>query len=64
MASEPELTVKEVATLLRVHAEAVRIWLRAGQFPHARRLSRRAGWRIPREDVGALGRGDPPEANG
>jgi len=60
--SERELTVEEVETLLRVHPETVRIWLRAGRFPHARRLSRRAGWSIPREDVDALGREDPPEA--
>lgn len=56
MTTDPELTVEEVAALLRVHPETVRNWLRAGRFPRARRLSRRAGWRIPREDVDALGR--------
>jgi excisionase family DNA binding protein len=56
MDNEPELTVEEVAALLRVHPETVRNWLRAGRFPHARRLSRRAGWRVPRKDVDALGR--------
>jgi excisionase family DNA binding protein len=56
MADEPELTVPEVAERLRVHPETVREWLRAGRFPNARRISPRAGWRIPRGDVDQLGR--------
>lgn len=56
MADDPELTVPEVAARLKVHPETIREWLRAGRFPNARRLSRRAGWRIPRRDVDQLGR--------
>lgn len=56
MNDQPELTVEEAAERLRVHPESVRRWLRAGRFPHARRLSVRAGWRIPQADVDALGR--------
>jgi excisionase family DNA binding protein len=56
MADDPELTVVEVAELLKVHKETVREWLRAGRFPNARRISPRAGWRIPRRDVDQLGR--------
>lgn len=51
---EPDLTVEELAEYFRVHPESVRRWLREGKFPHAYRPSRRAGWRIPREDVEAF----------
>jgi len=56
MAENAELTVAEVAEQLKVHPETVRVWLRAGRFPHARLISPRAGWRIPRADVDQLGR--------
>ncbi len=44
--AEPMLTVREVAERLRVNAETVRRWLRAGQLRGVW-LSDRAGWRIP-----------------
>lgn len=50
----PDLKVDEVAELLRIHPETIRVWLRTGRFPHAYRLSRRAGWRVPHADVEAL----------
>lgn len=54
MTLEPDLTVEEVAEYFRVHPETVRRWLRDGAFSHAYRPSRRAGWRIPREDIAAF----------
>ncbi len=49
-----DLTVREVAAILAIHPETVRVWLRQGIFPQAYQLPRRAGWRIPYEDVEAL----------
>jgi predicted site-specific integrase-resolvase len=46
--TDREMTVAEVAAIPRIQPETVRTWLRSGRFPHARRLSRRAGWRVPR----------------
>jgi excisionase family DNA binding protein len=46
--------VREVAALLKVHPETIRVWLREGIFPNAYQLPRRSGWRIPREDVDAI----------
>jgi excisionase family DNA binding protein len=54
MAETADLTVQEVAALLKLHPETVRVWLRQGLFPNAYHLPRKAGWRIPREDVEAL----------
>jgi excisionase family DNA binding protein len=51
---ESDLTVREVAAVLKIHPETVRVWLREGIFPHAYQLPRRAGWRIPQEDVNAV----------
>ncbi len=51
---ERDLTVHEVAALLKVHPETVRVWLRRRLFPNAYHLPGRAGWRIPRQDVEAL----------
>lgn len=56
MSEDRELTVKEAAALLRIHPETVREWCRDGRLPHARLLSRQAGWRIPKADVDAVGR--------
>jgi excisionase family DNA binding protein len=53
--TEPELTVEEVATNLRLSQQTVRRWLRRGDFPNAYRLGgTKAGWRIPQADVEAL----------
>jgi excisionase family DNA binding protein len=52
--AEPDLTVEDVATLLKVHPETIRVWLRSHQFPNAYRLPGKAGWRIPPGDVDAL----------
>jgi excisionase family DNA binding protein len=52
-----DLTPEEAARRLRLHPETVRRWLRAGRmFPHAYRISRRAGWRIPASDVARIKR--------
>ncbi len=48
--TEPMLTVKDVADRLRVSAETVRRWLRAGQL-RGIWLSDRAGWRIPASEL-------------
>lgn len=44
------MTVDEVADRLGVHPHTVRRWLRAGQL-QGTKLSSRAGYRIPREEV-------------
>jgi excisionase family DNA binding protein len=51
---EADLKVREVAALLKIHPETVRVWLRQGIFPDAYQLPRRSGWRIPRSDVDAI----------
>ncbi len=68
MNDEPLLTVPEVAQRLRVTAETVRRWLRAGRLRGAR-ISDAAGYRIPRSEVARLLRelglppaGDHPKA--
>jgi len=43
-------TVEDVATLLGVHEQTVREWLRAGRLD-GKLLSRKSGWRIPGTDV-------------
>jgi excisionase family DNA binding protein len=53
----PDLTTEQVAARFQVTEETVRRWLRAGRFPRAYRLgAKKAGWRIPLEDVEALRR--------
>ena len=44
------LTVRDIATRLRVTSETVRRWLRAGAL-RGIRLSDRAGWRVPAEEL-------------
>jgi excisionase family DNA binding protein len=44
------MTVEEVATRLGVHQHTVRRWLRSGQL-RGTKLSSRAGYRIPRDEV-------------
>ena len=46
----PMLTVEEIADLLRVDPEAVRVWLRAGEL-NGVLISRRAGWRGPEAEL-------------
>jgi excisionase family DNA binding protein len=53
MADEPLLTVDEVATRLRVHAETIRRWIRAGTL-RAISLGPRAGFRIAESDLRAF----------
>jgi excisionase family DNA binding protein len=52
--NEADLTVREVAAILKIHPETVRVWLREGIFPNAYLLPRRSGWRIPHADVDAI----------
>lgn len=50
------LTVKEVATMLRVDEETVRTWLRSGRV-RGSRLGSGSGsspWRIPRSEIEKL----------
>jgi predicted site-specific integrase-resolvase len=51
-----DLTVEQAADHFQVRAPTLRRWLRAGVFPHAYRLSNKAGWRIPVRDINALKR--------
>ena len=44
------LTVQQVAEQLQVHPETVREWLRDGKL-RGHRISRRAGWRVPVDEV-------------
>jgi Helix-turn-helix domain len=48
------LRVEQVATLFKVDCETVRRWRRAGRFPNAGRVARKAGWRIPWSDIRKL----------
>ena len=59
---EPDLTVKEVAELLKIHPETVRIWVNRGYFPNAYQLPGRNPWRIPVADVEELKRRGRPDA--
>jgi excisionase family DNA binding protein len=47
------LTVEEASTRLRVHPESLRRWLREGRVA-GYRISRRAGWRVPEEEIQRL----------
>lgn len=47
------LTVGDVARVLRVSQETVRVWLRASQL-HGYNLGGRTGWRIPAGEVKRL----------
>jgi excisionase family DNA binding protein len=70
---EKMLTTSEVADRLGVAGSSVRIWLRAGRFPHAKSEETPRGkvWYIPESDVDGFEkreRGRPPkikeESNG
>jgi excisionase family DNA binding protein len=50
MVLEPDLTLYEVATAMRVNPETVRRWLVAGRLKGYRPGGRRAGWRISRAE--------------
>jgi excisionase family DNA binding protein len=54
MPEEPDMTITEVAELLRVNRETVRRWAQAGRFPHAYILPGSGGLRVSRADVEAL----------
>lgn len=49
--AEQYYTVKEVATILRVHVETVRRWCEEGKLVGAKKYGDR--WRIPRSSVDA-----------
>jgi len=51
MVDEELLTVKEVATRLKMHPETVRIWLRSGRIRGTQLGGTRLGWRIPESEV-------------
>jgi len=50
MSEERYHTVEEAADRLRVHAQTVRRWLRAGTL-QGTSINRRAGWRIRASEV-------------
>ncbi len=58
--SQQMLTVPEVAELMRVSEQTVRTWLRTGRLKGIRPGGTKAGWRIPRDVVEALLKGDQP----
>ena len=53
------LTVAEAAARLKVHEETIRRWLKAGRL-RGTLISRRAGWRIPAEDIRRVLTGEAP----
>lgn len=53
------LTVEEASARLKVHEETIRRWLKAGRL-RGTLISRRAGWRIPAEDVHRVLTGESP----
>ncbi|HEV2107657.1 MAG TPA: helix-turn-helix domain-containing protein [Thermomicrobiales bacterium] len=53
MSSEQLWTVEEASARLRIHPESLRRWLREGKVA-GYRLSRRAGWRVPEEEIQRL----------
>jgi excisionase family DNA binding protein len=50
-----EYSVREVALLLNKHEETIKRWIRAGKFPNGYIRSDKEGWRIPEDDLKALG---------
>jgi excisionase family DNA binding protein len=52
--TDADLTVEEVAAVLKVHPETVRVWIRRRVFPNAYRLPGKAGWRVPQADIADL----------
>jgi excisionase family DNA binding protein len=57
---DPLLTVREVAEALRVSEKTIRSWIKERRILHASKVTRRAGWRIPRSEVERLA-SDSPE---
>ena len=49
----PDLTLAEVAEILRVSVKQVRLLRAAGAFPNAYGSPNRTGWRVPRADLDA-----------
>jgi excisionase family DNA binding protein len=60
MAEEALLTVKEVASRLRVDEETVRRWLRTGRMRGIRPGGARADYRIPDSELRRMLTGLPP----
>jgi excisionase family DNA binding protein len=61
MAEAQMLTVREVATLLRVSEQTVRSWLRDGTLLGVRPGGTKAGWRIPRSAIEPLLNPEPTQ---
>jgi len=53
-------TVEEASDHLKVHPETVRRWLRDGTLK-GYRITRRAGWRIPKSELDRFATGGGPE---
>jgi excisionase family DNA binding protein len=51
MTNDELLTVREVATRLKIHPETVRIWLRNGRIKGTQIGGTRLGWRVPAREV-------------
>lgn len=47
---EPKLTIRELAAREHCHPNTVRRWIEQGYFPHAYRMSKGGGWKIPMSD--------------
>ena len=48
------LRVAEVAHILDVHEETVRVWLRAGKLRGVRLGGDKLGWRVPAREIARL----------
>jgi excisionase family DNA binding protein len=53
MDSERWYTVQQIATMLQVHEQTVREWLRTGQL-RGRSFGGRTGWRVRERDLAAF----------
>jgi predicted site-specific integrase-resolvase len=51
---ERDLTLQEVADILRINRETARLWVQSGEFPNAYALPHSTGWRVPMGDIQAL----------
>jgi excisionase family DNA binding protein len=61
MTHEEWFTTAEIAALLKVHEQTVRVWLRSGRLP-GRNFGNRVGWRVKESDLAVFLEGDEGKA--
>lgn len=61
MVNERWFTTAEIAELLKVHEQTVRVWLRTGRLP-GRNFGKRTGWRVKESDLAAFLEGEEGKA--